>query len=64
MMTVLRFLELQTSYRVLRHSNRKEIITSASLKYLDARSRSATATGSEKLFVLCKFLGDRDGFLG
>eukprot|EP00959_Pyramimonas_sp_CCMP1952_P075669 1581690-Pyramimonas_sp.AAC.1 len=35
------------SYRAVRHSTRKEIIRSASLKYLDAPTRSATRAGPE-----------------
>eukprot|EP00959_Pyramimonas_sp_CCMP1952_P402457 8433830-Pyramimonas_sp.AAC.1 len=56
MVTVLRFIELQMSSRVLRHSNRKEIIRSARLKYLDAWTQSATRAGPQKLLVLCNFL--------
>eukprot|EP00959_Pyramimonas_sp_CCMP1952_P079552 1663077-Pyramimonas_sp.AAC.1 len=48
------------SYRAVRHSNRKIIIRSARLEYLDARTRSATRAGSEKLFVRCNFFDDED----
>eukprot|EP00959_Pyramimonas_sp_CCMP1952_P035054 733841-Pyramimonas_sp.AAC.1 len=51
------------SYRAVWHSNRKEIIRSANLKYLDARTRSATRAGSEQLFVLCNILRDDNEFL-
>eukprot|EP00959_Pyramimonas_sp_CCMP1952_P070559 1473752-Pyramimonas_sp.AAC.1 len=41
--------ELQMSYRAVRHSNRKRMIRSASPKFLDAPTRSAARAGSDKL---------------
>eukprot|EP00959_Pyramimonas_sp_CCMP1952_P037547 786439-Pyramimonas_sp.AAC.1 len=38
------------------------MIRRASLKYVDARTRSIS-TGTEQLFVLPYFFGDGDGFL-
>eukprot|EP00959_Pyramimonas_sp_CCMP1952_P084310 1763498-Pyramimonas_sp.AAC.1 len=51
MMTFLMLPELQTSWIAVRQSNRKEIISGASLKYLDARTRFATTVGTNKLCV-------------
>eukprot|EP00959_Pyramimonas_sp_CCMP1952_P322961 6758193-Pyramimonas_sp.AAC.2 len=43
------------SYRAGLHSNREELIRSASLKYPYARNGSATRAGFEQLFILCYF---------
>eukprot|EP00959_Pyramimonas_sp_CCMP1952_P229549 4799469-Pyramimonas_sp.AAC.1 len=62
-MSFLILLELQMSCRDLWHSNRKEISSRDGLTYLDASKPYAISAGAEKLFVLCKFLGDGTGFL-
>eukprot|EP00959_Pyramimonas_sp_CCMP1952_P202730 4239897-Pyramimonas_sp.AAC.1 len=47
-MVFLTELELDMSYRAACHSSRKDIIKSASLKYLDFRTRLVTRAGSEQ----------------
>eukprot|EP00959_Pyramimonas_sp_CCMP1952_P343999 7205224-Pyramimonas_sp.AAC.1 len=51
MMVLLIELEPRISYRAARHSNRKMNICRDSLKYLDARHRSATRAAADDDFL-------------
>eukprot|EP00959_Pyramimonas_sp_CCMP1952_P392163 8217651-Pyramimonas_sp.AAC.1 len=58
-MSFLTELEPQMSCRAVWHINRKKIIRSASPKYLDARTRSATRAGPQSyVYPANSFRGD------
>eukprot|EP00959_Pyramimonas_sp_CCMP1952_P313363 6559047-Pyramimonas_sp.AAC.1 len=60
----MRKFELQMSYRVVWHSNPKEIIRHASLKYLDARTGFRdNESRCLRVAVACKLLSDSSSAL-